>query len=64
MPVAGFVSGSTLKAAARFLTSVREGSCWRPGVSNQALIYAELDCKRAGDAISFDGRELVIKEVA
>jgi hypothetical protein len=33
------------------------------GISNQAPIYAELDGKSAGDAISFNGRELVIEEV-
>jgi hypothetical protein len=34
------------------------------GISTQAPIYAELEGKRAGDAISFNGRELVIEEVA
>ena len=34
------------------------------GISTQAPIYAELEGKRAGDAISFNGTELVIEEVA
>jgi hypothetical protein len=34
------------------------------GISTQAPIYAELACKRAGDAISFKGRALVIEDVA
>lgn len=34
------------------------------GISAQAPIYAELDGKRAGDVISFNGRDLVIEEVA
>ena len=34
------------------------------GISTQAPIYAELEGKRAGDAISFNGRQLVIEEVA
>jgi hypothetical protein len=34
------------------------------GISTQALIYAELEGKRAGDAISFNGRKLVIEQVA
>jgi hypothetical protein len=34
------------------------------GISTQAPIYAELEGKRAGDAISFNGREFVIEEVA
>jgi hypothetical protein len=34
------------------------------GISTQAPIYAELDCKRTGDAISFNGKGLVIEEVA
>ena len=34
------------------------------GISTQAPIYAELKGKRAGDPISFNGRELVIEEVA
>ena len=34
------------------------------GISTQAPIYAELERKRAGDAISFNGRELVIEQVA
>lgn len=34
------------------------------GISTQAPIYAELEGKRAGEAISFNGRELVIEEVA
>ncbi len=34
------------------------------GVSIQEPIYAELDGKRASDAISFNGKELVIEEVA
>ena len=34
------------------------------GISTQSPIYAELEGKRAGDAISFNGRELVIEEVA
>jgi hypothetical protein len=34
------------------------------GISTQAPIYAELEGKRAGEAISFYGRELVIEEVA
>jgi hypothetical protein len=34
------------------------------GISTQAPIYAELQGKYAGDAITFNGRELVIEEVA
>jgi hypothetical protein len=34
------------------------------GISTQAPIYAELEGKRAGDVISFNGRELVVEEVA
>ncbi len=34
------------------------------GISTQAPIYAELEGKRSGDSISFNGRELVIEEVA
>ena len=34
------------------------------GISTQAPIYAELAGKRTGDAISFNGREFVIEEVA
>jgi hypothetical protein len=34
------------------------------GISTEAPIYAELEGRRAGDAISFNGRELVIEEVA
>jgi hypothetical protein len=34
------------------------------GISTQAPIYAELEGKRSGDAISFKGRELVIEDVA
>jgi hypothetical protein len=34
------------------------------GISTQAPIYAELEGKRAGDTISFNGTELVIEEVA
>jgi len=34
------------------------------GISTQAPIYAELEGKHAGDAISFNGRELVIEKVA
>ncbi len=34
------------------------------GIPNQAPIYAELECKRVGDAISVNGTELVIEEVA
>ncbi len=34
------------------------------GISREAPIYAALEGKRAGDAISFNGRELVIEEVA
>ena len=34
------------------------------GISTQAPIYAELEGKCAGGAISFNGRELVIEEVA
>jgi hypothetical protein len=34
------------------------------GISAQAPIYAELEGKRAGDAISFKGRKLLIEEVA
>jgi hypothetical protein len=34
------------------------------GHLHQALIYAELEGKRVGDAISFNGTELVIEEVA
>jgi hypothetical protein len=34
------------------------------GISTQAPIYAELEGKRAGDVISFNGRELVLEEVA
>jgi hypothetical protein len=33
------------------------------GISTAAPIYAELEGKRAGDAISFNGRELVIEAV-
>jgi hypothetical protein len=34
------------------------------GISTQGPIYAGLEGKRPGDAISFNGRELVIEEVA
>lgn len=34
------------------------------GISTQAPIYAELEGKRAGDTVSFNGRDLVIEEVA
>jgi hypothetical protein len=34
------------------------------GISTQAPIYAELEGKRAGDEISFNGRDLVIEDVA
>jgi len=34
------------------------------GISTQAPIYAELAGKRAGDTASFNGRELVIEDVA
>jgi hypothetical protein len=34
------------------------------GISTQAPIYAELEGERVGDAISFNGTELVIEEVA
>ncbi|MET4210931.1 hypothetical protein [Bradyrhizobium sp. LA2.1] len=34
------------------------------GISTQSPIYVELEGKRDGDAISFNGRELVIEEVA
>jgi hypothetical protein len=34
------------------------------GISTQAPIYAELEGKRVGDAISFIGTGLVIGEVA
>lgn len=34
------------------------------GISTQAPIYAEMEGKRAGDAISFNGRKLVIESVA
>jgi len=34
------------------------------GISTQAPIYAELEGKRTGDAISFNGTGLVIEEVA
>ena len=34
------------------------------GISTKAPIYAELAGKCAGDVISFNGRELVIEEVA
>jgi hypothetical protein len=34
------------------------------GISTQVPIHAELEGKRAGDAISFNGREFVIEEVA
>lgn len=34
------------------------------GISTQSPIYAELEGKRDGDAISFNGRELVIEAVA
>ena len=34
------------------------------GISTEAPIYTELEGKRAGDAISLNGRELVIDEVA
>ena len=34
------------------------------GISTQAPIYAELEGKRVGDTISFNGTELVIEEVA
>jgi hypothetical protein len=34
------------------------------GISTQAPIYAELEGKRVGDAISFNGTEFVIEEVA
>lgn len=34
------------------------------GISTNAPIYAELEGKCAGDAICFNGRELVIEEVA
>ena len=34
------------------------------GISTQAPIYAELEGKRAGDTISFNGRQLVIDDVA
>ena len=33
-------------------------------ISTQTPIYAELEGKCAGDAISFNGRELVIEKVA
>jgi hypothetical protein len=34
------------------------------GISTQAPMYAELEGKPAGDAISFNRTELVIEEVA
>jgi hypothetical protein len=34
------------------------------GISTQAPIYAELEGKRAGEAISFNERKLVIEDVA
>jgi hypothetical protein len=34
------------------------------GISTQAPMYAELEAKRAADAISFNGTVLVIEEVA
>jgi transcription elongation GreA/GreB family factor len=34
------------------------------GISTQAPIYVELEGKQVGDTISFNGRELVIEEVA
>jgi hypothetical protein len=34
------------------------------GISTQAPIHASWRGKRAGDAISFNGREFVIEEVA
>lgn len=34
------------------------------GISTLAPIYAELEGKRAGDTISFNGREFVVEEVA
>lgn len=34
------------------------------GISTQAPIYAELAGKRAGDTVSFNGRELTIEDVA
>jgi|1185.fasta_scaffold139572_2 hypothetical protein len=34
------------------------------GISTQAPVYAELEGKRAGDAISFNGRKLMVEEVA
>jgi hypothetical protein len=34
------------------------------GISTQAPIYAELEGKQPGDAFSFNGRELVVEEVA
>jgi transcription elongation GreA/GreB family factor len=34
------------------------------GISTQAPIYAELEGKRAGDTISFNGRQLVIDDIS
>ena len=55
------------KFRARFAVSTGKFMCDGNeimGISTQAPIYAELEGKRAGDAISFNGRELVIEEVA
>ena len=50
-------------------SKVEEGAVVKLGgrffvIATQAPIYAELEGKRAGDAISFNGRELVIEQVA
>jgi hypothetical protein len=62
--------GSVVKLGGRlFVIAVSTGKFMYDGneimgISTQAPIYAELEGKRAGDAISFNGREIVIEEVA
>ena len=62
--------GAAVKLGGRFFViavSTGKSLCataTRSRASIQAPIYAELEGKRAGDAISFNGRELVIEAVA
>lgn len=61
--------GAVVKLAGRFfVVAVSTGKFLCDGkeimgISTKAPIYAELACKRAGDAISFNGRVLTIEEV-
>ena len=69
-PKSNVEEGAVVKLGGRFFViavSTGKSLCataTRSRASIQAPIYAELEGKRAGDAISFNGRELVIEAVA